>query len=593
MARHETQALWALAAGELDAADRARVEAHLAGCAECAAELARVRQSRAVLHTAREVTPEVRWGAVDARLRSEAAKRLVAPPRSRLPWALALAGACAAMLGFWMLRTPEVVPGGAGTPVARVEGAPGAAQAGDGVPGTASPELLQPGEGVPGTASAELLQAGDGVPGTASAELLQAGDGAPGPAQAELLHADDGASGAASAELLQAGAGVPGVASAQGVVVREAGGAEKPLQAGAKLRSGVAVRTPARSTALLKLPDESRVRLSAGSEVELSRAEAKDVHLTVRQGRLSVQASHAERQGFLVEAAGLRVTVVGTVFTVERTEQGAAVAVSEGRVRVEADGQPTRFVGAGERVELNAQARTLTQEPLSGPDQQALAELSAPALVQAGPTPAANAVSGEKPKPPSRRERPQVASTQSPLPEARPQVAATTPLTEEKPRPPSEDAASEKQVAAAPRVVDPNQEFAPYPAQSVTESLPPKTAPAPEPPPVAVAEAPIKAKKKKEPLIPMELLSNNADERFLGYARMQLTPRTCANFLVGLDEIAQRSPVAAHREQAKALRARCVPEPRPPQAPQRDLRQPGVPFPGNGNIRPPNNIRVP
>ncbi|MFP2909300.1 anti-sigma factor family protein, partial [Pyxidicoccus sp. 3LFB2] len=58
MARHEVQALWALAAGELDAAERARVEAHLAGCPSCAAELERVKQSRTVLHEARAVTPD-------------------------------------------------------------------------------------------------------------------------------------------------------------------------------------------------------------------------------------------------------------------------------------------------------------------------------------------------------------------------------------------------------------------------------------------------------------------------------------------------------------------------------------------------------
>ncbi|MFP2934186.1 zf-HC2 domain-containing protein [Pyxidicoccus sp. 3LG] len=70
MARHEVQALWALAAEELQAEDRARVETHLSGCAECARELERVKQSRTVLHSTREVTPQVRWGAVDAGLRA-------------------------------------------------------------------------------------------------------------------------------------------------------------------------------------------------------------------------------------------------------------------------------------------------------------------------------------------------------------------------------------------------------------------------------------------------------------------------------------------------------------------------------------------
>ncbi|WNZ64126.1 FecR family protein [Myxococcus sp. MxC21-1] len=145
-----------------------------------------------------------------------------------------------------------------------------------------------------------------------------------------------------------------------------------------RLRSGVAVRTPARSSALLRLPDESRVRLSAGSEVELSRAESRDVHLTVNKGRLSVEASHTARQGFMVEVAGLRVSVVGTVFTVERTKDGAAVAVAEGQVRVEAEGQPPRLVGPGERVELHAAKHTLNPRKMSKPDLRAIAELRAP-----------------------------------------------------------------------------------------------------------------------------------------------------------------------------------------------------------------------
>ncbi|WP_164006714.1 FecR domain-containing protein [Pyxidicoccus trucidator] len=567
MARHEVQALWALAAGELDAAARARVEAHVAGCPSCSAQLEQVKQSRGVLHEARAVTPDVRWGVVDAGLRSEAARRMTAAaPRSRLPWALALAGACAAMLGFWMLRTPEVAPGGPGVPVATLP----ASQTGTAV------------------ATAQAVLEGGSAPDTAQAE------------------------------------------STSGAVVREVGGTERALQTGAKLRSGVAVRTPARSTALLRLPDASRVRLSEGSDVELSRAEARDVHLTVRQGRLSVQASHAERQGFTVEAAGLRVSVVGTVFTVERTEHGAAVAVAEGQVRVEVEGQPTRLVGAGERVELDARERTLKHEPVSEPDQRAFEALSAPvpqqgdtattaeAIAAVAPTtdapsaltadavaPAAlatEAPSAKKPavatQPKSRGERQQVATT---VPRAggkpRERVASATPTV----APPAPEktvvaappAPAPVVVAAAPPVTGPDQEFAPYPARSVTESLPPKTAPAPVPPPVAVAEAPAKEKKKKEPLIPMALMSKDADERFLGYARLQLSPRTCESFLVGLEEIAQRSPRDSHREQARYLRARCFEEKLQPKAAKGEYRQYLNEFPRGRYAREANTALLP
>ncbi|MFP2963188.1 tetratricopeptide repeat protein, partial [Myxococcus sp. 1LA] len=110
---------------------------------------------------------------------------------------------------------------------------------------------------------------------------------------------------------------------------------------------------------------------------------------------------------------------------------------------------------------------------------------------------------------------------------------------------------------AAPAPGDPSQEFAPYPVPSVNVPTPAAPTPAPQSPPDAVAK---QAPQKREPLIPMALVSRDADERFLGYARLQVNSRKCENFLVGLDEIAQRSPRAAHREQARYLRARCFEE---------------------------------
>lgn len=554
MAHHEVQSLWALAADELAAGERARVETHVSGCESCARELERMRRSRAVLHEARGVTPAVRWEAVDARLRSATAST-EAPRRARLPWALALAGACAAMLGFWMLRTPELAP-------------------------VTPPVAERPGREAPRD-EADTARA-NGVAGSET----PAGD------------------------TLAAAATVQAERSA-GAVLREADGPERALQAGTRLRSGVAVRTPARSTALLRLPDESRVRLSAGSEVELSRAEARDVHLTVRQGRLSVVASHAERRGFLVEAAGLRVSVVGTVFTVERTERGAAVAVAEGRVRVEVEGQPARLVGAGERVELDSDARTLKQQPVSEPDQRAFEELSAPepppgdtastasaALDVAADAPPAVA---REPRAPSEVKPPAV--TGLPARERRTPLAATSPRAPVHREPPVEKSsprlveppapaqalatgpsAAPVAVAAVPTATEPDQEFAPYPAESVTKLLPPKSEPSPVPqPPTVVAEGPAR-EKQKEPLIPA-LLSKDADERFLGYARLQLSPRTCESFLVGLEEIAQKSPRANHREQARYLRARCFEEKLQPKAAQGEYRQYLNEFPRGRYVR--------
>ncbi|QZZ49762.1 FecR domain-containing protein [Myxococcus xanthus] len=526
MARHEHLSLWALAAGELDADASGRVEAHVATCSECAQALEQVRQSRAVLHEGRGTLPAPRTDAMGEGLRAEAARRMVrSAPRARWPWAVALAGACAAMLAFWMVRAPRATDEG-GAHVARGD-APSASASGASIP----------------------LNGGDAVPTVP-------------PAPETAAHAAAGSEPSVptnAAEKLDATTETERVAVA-GAILREAGGTERALKPGMRLRSGVAVRTPARSSALLRLPDESRVRLSAGSEVELSRAESRDVHLTVNKGRLSVEASHTARQGFMVEVAGLRVSVVGTVFTVERTKDGAAVAVAEGQVRVEAEGQPPRRVGPGERVELHAATHTLNPRKMSKPDLRAIAELrdpvdevpvSPPRPVSARPAPS------QKPEP-----------TDAPTPMTPGAVAAVTPTPREpigeapapEPAPPPANALAPVAAAgstptAPPAPVDPNHEFAPYPVPSVNGPRPP--APEPQPTPEAVAK---QTPKQREPLIPMALMSKDADERFLGYARLKVNSRKCESFLVGLDEIAQRSPRASHREQARYLRARCFEE---------------------------------
>jgi hypothetical protein len=537
MASHELQALWALAAGELAAGERLRVEAHLAGCESCALELTRVRQSRALLHEARAVEPDVRWDAVGAQLRAAAAERLARrEPRARWPWAVALAGACAAMLALWVLPPREVARGEA---VA------------------ARPELAS---GAKATGRADT----EAVAGTVGA----------------------------MAEAVEPEGTVEAVATtASEALLREVGGTERKLEPGMRLRSGVAVRTPARASALLRLPDASRVRLSAGSEVELSRAEARQVHLTVKQGRLSVQASHAERRGFLVEAAGLRVSVVGTVFTVERTERGAAVAVAEGRVRVEVEGQAPRLVSAGERVELHSEENALKHQPLSEPDQRAFEELAAPATApgQTVPTGAGSEEAREAvvpavahvPQAPAsvkpavaapgaaQTGRTQVVSAalRGKSPARKEPVVAPPARPEEKPVT-GGAVAMEVKPPAPVAAKDLSQEFAPYPAPSVAESLPPR----PPEPPAVVAEKPEEEPKKREPLLPA-LVAKDADERFLGYARLHVEGRSCERLLPSLEEIAQRSPRTDHREQARYLRARCYEEKLQPQSAQGEYRQ--------------------
>ncbi|RKH79664.1 VgrG protein [Corallococcus sp. AB045] len=596
MAGHETQALWALAAGELDAAGKARVEAHVAECAACAAEWKRVVEARALLHTARSVEPSVRWEETGAKLKAAAAKRMAVPERRFLsPWAMTLAGACAVALVVWL----------------------GGARWKNAAQGPESPVATRPGVGTSGerTVPEDLKTTGQRG---ATEGAVASGEGSPStPGKLEAVAAHSEAESTTEAERVT------------GAVVREATGVEHALAAGMRLRSGMAVRTPPKASAVLRLPDESRVRLSAGSDVVFARAESKAVHLTVQQGRLSVNASHAQRDAFLVESAGLRVSVVGTVFSVERTAAGAAVAVLEGRVRVDAEGQPPRFVDAGERVELAGTGETLKPRALSAGDRQAFRDLRAaePGVAVASVVPSKKGPSRVEVSPSvATRDTPSEALTQAPgtppvennaapsqavaqktpgasapvenntapsqavalkapgasapvenntapsqavaqkTPDAPDPEAPRTAVAQAPAVPSPGEALAQAHApnteiprAVPPREPTPSDDFAPYPgasAGSLASSAP--TPGAVQAPSMAQA-TPAEPRKRKTlgGLVPGGLLSDDSDERFLGYAKVQTATTTCGQFLVGLGEIAAASPRTSHREQARILRGRC------------------------------------
>ncbi|NVJ27271.1 FecR domain-containing protein [Myxococcus sp. AM011] len=575
MAHPEARALWALVANELSAEETASTRAHLSSCATCTVELEQVRTSREMLHEVRSVEPQVNWDAVGAKLRAEAAARMEAKAsRMRWPWSTATPRGSdeARRPGAQEGKSTSVWPNVSTATARRTQRWPWA------LAGTCAVVL-----------ALWVSRATVAPTSTLPPEAVRAEQPAPTPEAAVAMGTPT-----TTAEQESARA-----ESTTGAMIRERGGAEQALRAGMRLRSGTAVKTPSRASAMLRLPDASRVRLSADSEVELSRAEASDVHLTVRQGRLSVQASHAERRGFRVDVAGLRVSVVGTVFTVARTLLGASVAVSEGRVRVEMEGHPARMVGAGERVELFEEQDALYQAPLSVPDREALEAMDPPtesSTQEVGPTVPTGASTPEAAPTvvPAVAHVPQTPSTVKPAlakeplkkVESKSNVVAASlkPRQEKAQAPPITPPGTAEKTAAEPASPppslvamatppaatrartpsDPSQEFAPYPAPSVTETLPATplpapvvTAPSPAPTqPVEVAEHP-EPKKKKGGLSPMSLLSKDADERFLGYARIQEGPRTCENFLAGLEEIAAKSPRKDHREQARYLRARC------------------------------------
>lgn len=139
-------------------------------------------------------------------------------------------------------------------------------------------------------------------------------------------------------------------------LTRVAASAE-PIAAGETLKSGDVLRTGVAGKAFVHLPDSSHVRVAAGTQVALTRAESNDVALTVSRGRVSVRASHEARKAFVVHAGAVSVHVVGTIFSVENGPAGVEVAVSEGSVRVESGDAQETNVKAGQRLSIDARGK--------------------------------------------------------------------------------------------------------------------------------------------------------------------------------------------------------------------------------------------
>jgi hypothetical protein len=106
----------------------------------------------------------------------------------------------------------------------------------------------------------------------------------------------------------------------------------------------------------IDLPGTGRLSLAPGSRARLPVPEPSpedSYRATLDRGQLCAQVNHRDpvRQGpFVVEAPGLRVSVVGTRFCVFAPQGSAWVAVQEGRVRVEGEnGEPVELA-AGESL---------------------------------------------------------------------------------------------------------------------------------------------------------------------------------------------------------------------------------------------------
>jgi len=96
------------------------------------------------------------------------------------------------------------------------------------------------------------------------------------------------------------------------------------------------------------LPDGGVLTAGAGSSVEIA-YDARERRVVLHDGDIVVETGRDGGRPFLVEAAELRATALGTVFEVRRSGSGVRIAVREGRVRLDPPtGGQTRLLQPGE-----------------------------------------------------------------------------------------------------------------------------------------------------------------------------------------------------------------------------------------------------
>jgi ferric-dicitrate binding protein FerR (iron transport regulator) len=304
---------WAdLAAGRVDAATRATMDAHAAGCARCRDERARVEAVRTSFDAIRRGTPALGVESQAARshwiISSElkrrereaerSGERARHPGRRWWPTVLVSAGVLAAA-GIGLFAWTR---GGRGNladaqpsaPVAVVDSTPEVLPRTPVVP---PPSLATP----PG-------DAGVSVAGTPLEGLITLAEG----------------------QVLLDGA---------------------PLSPDAVLHAGNRLTTGA-GRVHVQFGDASGLVLEPRSVLELTSFDSRSVELRV-EGAVGVQVSHrAPEQTFAVVAAGRRVEVRGTIFRVAGGSHGLEVEVTRGRVAVTDNGSDAIEIPAGSWLQV-------------------------------------------------------------------------------------------------------------------------------------------------------------------------------------------------------------------------------------------------
>ncbi len=141
------------------------------------------------------------------------------------------------------------------------------------------------------------------------------------------------------------------VESLNGVLNRVGYSGDQPLKVGDEVTEGQKVRTGGGSHAMLRLRDGSLVEMNERAELGVSMGR-KDTTVQLGRGNIIIQAAKRDSGHLYVASPDCRVSVTGTVFSVNAGMKGSRVSVIEGEVRV-AEAGAEKVLHSGDQLSTN------------------------------------------------------------------------------------------------------------------------------------------------------------------------------------------------------------------------------------------------
>ncbi len=138
------------------------------------------------------------------------------------------------------------------------------------------------------------------------------------------------------------------VQSVEGATYRISGAEIRQIAVGDTLAEGERLRTGSGAHAVLRLTDGSAIEMNERSVLGVG-VRGQDTNILLENGNVIVQAVHREHGHLYVRTADLRVAVKGTIFAVDAGIKGSSVAVLQGAVQVNHNGND-QLVQAGNQM---------------------------------------------------------------------------------------------------------------------------------------------------------------------------------------------------------------------------------------------------